>query len=169
MDVFAHMAPRDAATIAALAQASETSISKVAQTLIGAAMGRRGWREVSERELERESRLRMARDGIDDETIDALIPGLPRNGPRSTVKTSLEHEDFELLCSLDMSRSHAARSLMEEALAHLVDGDDNPVAAPDEAARAAEAIASIRDPELRRSLVDTIERMAALCSASVPQ
>lgn len=170
-DVYAHMAPRDAAAVVALAQACDLSNSAVARALMCSAMFWRGWLELRPLEVERQTKLRETLQAMPESKILTLIPGLPRNGPRSSMRVSLNEHEHEILCRMQTSKSNAARSLIEEALEHLQRSDEDVGPHPDQhaledAKRAMEAIAAIQDPEVRRAFVGTVESMASLCGGA---
>lgn len=178
-DISAHMEPRDAAMVTALARARETSISTAAATLIYGTMHRRGWRAIRPLEIEREAKLREALLALDDKIIQALIPTLPRNGPRSPLRIFLDSEDIATLVRMyagtGKSMSYVARSMIEEALAYLM-APEAPVGPntehdhqSDDVMRVVEAIDTIKDPQLRQSFAATVERMAALCGGTAEE
>ena len=163
--ITAYMEPWDAATVKALATATDRSVSRTAQLLIFAVLAQRGWRQISPIEAELHRRLRVARRELRDGTIQALIPTLPPNGPRSVISLQVDHETYAVLCRIQTSESDAARSLMEEALEHLLDDDAGrvtPATISEEASRVAAALDTVEDPALRQSLATTIERMISL-------
>ncbi len=163
--IMAYMEPWDAATVKALAAACERSVSKTAQLLIFGVLAQRGWRQLSPVEAHLHSQLQKARRELSDGAIQALIPTLPPNGPRSGIALVVEPETYAILSRVQTSDSDAARSLIEEALEHLLEDavdDDKAEPLSEEASRVAAALDAIEDPALRQSLAATIERMVSL-------